>query len=1029
MYYDPQGNVIRSVNPDKSEQWVVHGVPIALGNVEVNNHWDFKGYVPTPWETYTYDSNDLALLTNGVSFGHDFTATRVVVDTLGKTVKTQACQAHINIDKSREDVVMSYAYDIRGNLLNVIDALGRKVFDHCYDLRPQPKDESEKLAPLRTLHIDSGSKQAVLDKSGKAIQVVDAKEAWVLSGYDNLNRAVNIWSKDNSASVISLRQHLQYGDSPALINAIENNCRGRVYRHYDEAGMLQINKYSLSGNVTEKNRQVVSDATILSVFGSVTINCYRVNWQGLNHSLLDSKIYATNTEYDACGRITKLIYPEDVEGKRRVLNPAYSNAGTLQQVTLQSDILALPVTFVTHIAYNAKGQRILAAHGNGVITRYSYDKYGYRLKRLRSEICTLNAWQFTGSGSLKQDIVFEYDLAGNIISTLQNTTSCGVGGANQLLRTFEYDPLYRLISADGRENSPTITPIWDDSYRSEDYSITTAYKQNYTYDKMGNILSLQHIGAANFTRVFNPDTGGNIVQQYGATNFMNKIKVGSTTFDYSYDSCGNMLSETSNRIFEWDAADRMRSFYVVASGNISQYTHYLYDAEGNRVKKISRKQNGDYDSVTYIDSIYEYKTDGSGEQNTLHIVDHTRRVAVIRLGASFGDLTPGIKYNLEDHLNSSAGQLEANGAWINQEEYFPFGETSFGSYAKKRYKYCGKERDEESGFYYYGARYYNAYTCRFINTDPLKAVYSNYASFVYASNKPIVSGDHNGLGPDNDTSKPAESTQTDSTTNGKGGSSAATKTDSKTDKLETKLTGTKNVVILIADEKDVQPEKHTLGNKDVNKNWDYIVVPKDKFDQVDEILANYAAQFGKIENLAIRSHGGGRLPEGYANHINLGEESFTYTKIDSYFYDNKDSAVAETLQNISKSLSKNATILFGACGVGKDFYLCLGVALLLDVQNTDRTVLFNRTLSCRNNFMDLGKGLINDSDLSGGFGYINKAQCAKMKDPLAVKDIVKNTDKGDFKLNVKLNPTGKPLEFFYTTPIPSTTQTPIFHGF
>ncbi|AWV90017.1 hypothetical protein [Bradymonas sediminis] len=40
---------------------------------------------------------------------------------------------------------------------------------------------------------------------------------------------------------------------------------------------------------------------------------------------------------------------------------------------------------VEHIAYNAKGQRILAALGNGVMTRYAYDPNIFRLSRLRSE--------------------------------------------------------------------------------------------------------------------------------------------------------------------------------------------------------------------------------------------------------------------------------------------------------------------------------------------------------------------------------------------------------------------------------------------------------------------------------------------------------------------------------------------------------------------------------------------------------------------------------------------------------------------
>lgn len=57
--------------------------------------------------------------------------------------------------------------------------------------------------------------------------------------------------------------------------------------------------------------------------------------------------------------------------------------------------------------------------------------------------------------------------------------------------------------------------------------------------------------------------------------------------------------------------------------------------------------------------------------------------------------------------------------FINREEYLPFGETSFGSFARKRYRHSGKERDEESGLYYYGARYYVTQLCRWTSVEPM----------------------------------------------------------------------------------------------------------------------------------------------------------------------------------------------------------------------------------------------------------------------------------------------------------------------
>ena len=53
------------------------------------------------------------------------------------------------------------------------------------------------------------------------------------------------------------------------------------------------------------------------------------------------------------------------------------------------------------------------------------------------------------------------------------------------------------------------------------------------------------------------------------------------------------------------------------------------------------------------------------------------------------------------------------------------------------YRYCGKERDEESGMYYYGARYYLPWTCRFVSVDPMAGKFTYYTPYQYAGNRPI----------------------------------------------------------------------------------------------------------------------------------------------------------------------------------------------------------------------------------------------------------------------------------------------------
>jgi RHS repeat-associated protein len=102
-------------------------------------------------------------------------------------------------------------------------------------------------------------------------------------------------------------------------------------------------------------------------------------------------------------------------------------------------------------------------------------------------------------------------------------------------------------------------------------------------------------------------------------------------------------------------------------------------------------------------------------------MDSQSRIALVRVGDAFpGDSAPNVKvkYHLGDHLGSSSVVIDENGAWVNREEYFPYGETSFGSFARKRYRFTGKEQDEESGLYYHGARYYASRLLRWVNCDP-----------------------------------------------------------------------------------------------------------------------------------------------------------------------------------------------------------------------------------------------------------------------------------------------------------------------
>jgi RHS repeat-associated protein len=763
MFYDPRGQVIKTVNPDKTEQRVLFGIPLALSNPNV--------FTPTPWESYSYDANDLAELTHPtdttVPADHHYTPSSSVIDALGRSIKT--------IDRNFksgaiEEIVMQFTYDIRGNQLTVIDPYSRTVFNNVYDLANRP---------LKTTHIDAGTKYIFIDALNRPTEARNAKGSLVLSAYDHLSRPVKIWCRDNADEDVWLRSKTIYGDDPSVPDPINKNALGKPYQVYDEAGLTTMNQYDFKGNPLEKIREVISDATILDVFNGPPVDwkvqCYRVNW---DTSVTLEGNYVNSMEYDAQNRARSVTYPQDVNGERKILIPSYNKSGALYKVDMKDTALSAPVNYVERIAYDAKGQQLLVAYGNGIMTRFLYREDNFRLLRLKTEKYTKSGFTYTPNSGVKQNYSYEYDLSGNIINLSDTTPDCGYGATpNAISRDFIYDALYRLLSATGRETAATAVTPWEDLYRPQDESLARGYTQQYSYDKLGNIQQLQHIATGgSFTRTFNYNAPF-------ANNQLVSIGIGSNTYNFSHDVNGNMLSEGNTaRYLEYDCVNRLRCFYVQTPlAEPSKYTHYLYDGGGNRIKKITRTQGGAYTATTYIDGTFEYTKESTdfdaipnltidtwkignyssgGEQNILYIMGGATR----RIGADLGDSTPPIKYNLADHLGSSCVQLDTNGTTVSLEEYYPFGETSFGSYAKKRYRFCGKEKDEESGLYYYGMRYYSPWTCRFINVDPLAKKYPFYTPYQYAGNQPIIAIDEDGLEPDPETATATQTNESQGTT-------------------------------------------------------------------------------------------------------------------------------------------------------------------------------------------------------------------------------------------------------------------------
>ncbi|MFJ5304863.1 SpvB/TcaC N-terminal domain-containing protein [Streptomyces sp. NPDC088350] len=739
MFYDPRGQVVRTLNPDGSEQRVIFGVPTDLAVPEV--------FVPTPWESYTYDSNDNAGRTHGDTAGpyrgHWNTPASTETDALGRTVRAVARNGPADADR----LTTRSLYDIQGNLLTITDALGRNAFSYRFDVAQRR---------WRTDSIDAGRRDTLPDALGIPVEARDSKGALTLGAFDALHRPTRVWARDDASGAVTLRQILEYGDGGAADQppaaraaARELNLLGRPVRHHDEAGLEAVAVVDFKGNVLESARRVIADAPILATYAAAKVKNwqvvpFQVQWTpatgqtqaARDAQLLESTGYVTTTGYDALNRVVRQLLPTDVEGRRRELRPTYNRAGALEGVRLDDTV------HVQRIAYDAKGQRALIAYGNGVMTRYAYDPFTFRLTRLRSERYTLaDGPTYRPTGAVLQDYGYAYDLVGNILTVRDRAPGSGIpnnpdalgatdpvlrkllGSGDALDRHFTYDPLYRLLTATGREyQAPPAGDPWTDLPRGTDATKAQAYAETYRYDAVGSVLSLGHSGTGGFTRAFAVAADSNRLQG---------MLVGKTPYNYTFDANGNLVAETTSRHFAWNHADRLKAFATQTAGaEPSLHAQYLYDASGQRTKKVVRRQGGSVETTHYLDGTFEHHrwapaattstaVPEPGQNNQVHVMDDRLRIGLVRLGpARPDDPGPAVAVQLADHLGSSTVVVDGAGTLVNREEYTPYGETSFGSYTRKRYRFTGCERDEESGLAHHSARYYLPWTARWSGCDP-----------------------------------------------------------------------------------------------------------------------------------------------------------------------------------------------------------------------------------------------------------------------------------------------------------------------
>src|SRR5262249_6004034 len=203
--------------------------------------------------------------------------------------------------------------------------------------------------------------------------------------------------------------------------------------------------------------------------------------------LLQTETFTASTVYDALNRPISLISPDTSETR-----PTYNEANLLERVDVRLRGVANWTPFVTDIGYAVKGQRERIVYGTGIRTDCTYDPLTFRL--------TARQTTRASDSARLQDLRYTYDPVSNITEIRDNAqqtiffNNAVVSPSTQ----YEYDALYRLTRADGREHiGQTTQPAQGDFVpqalpNPNDPQAMRTYTERYAYDAVGNILSMLH---------------------------------------------------------------------------------------------------------------------------------------------------------------------------------------------------------------------------------------------------------------------------------------------------------------------------------------------------------------------------------------------------------------------------------------------------------------------------------------------------------------------------------------------------------
>jgi RHS repeat-associated protein len=352
---------------------------------------------------------------------------------------------------------------------------------------------------------------------------------------------------------------------------------------------------------------------------------------------------------------------------------------------------------VNRLEYDKFDQRSFQEDGNGVRSQYAFDPTNRRLTGIQSA---------PNNGHLFQNTTYSYDNVGNLLGLANNID---IPNANQpggpTSQTFGYDDLDRLTSASGTyQFAPDKSNV---------------YSETLAYDSLHNLTAKHQTNSIiqpSSTPVTQHDTTYDYTYLYGGGQPHAPTHLGTRTF--TYDANGNQSGWTDDgngqrRTITWDEENR-----ILALADNGHTINYTYDNTGERVIK-----RGPQGQTVYVNQYFTVRND---QIATLHVfVGQSRVVSKLMKPDTPGN--PNKPFEKDqfffhaDQVSSTNYVTDTNGKIFQHLEYFPSGETwveEDSNTQRTPFLFSGKELDEDTQLYYFGARYYDPKTGVWQSPDP-----------------------------------------------------------------------------------------------------------------------------------------------------------------------------------------------------------------------------------------------------------------------------------------------------------------------